>query len=123
MKSQKQDQTFKKIFQDIHQGTQVEDYSIDEDSRLLLWKEKIAIPNDDSIKLKILNQRHDSPLAGHPGQEKTIKLVGRDYYWPNMAKYIRDYVSSCFQCCKNKNKHHKKHGQLQPLSIPDGPWK
>lgn len=122
LKAQKQDSSLKKIFNDIHQGIQVQDYSIDEDSRLLLWKEKIVIPDQDQLKIDILQQRHDSPLAGHPGQEKTIKLVGRDYYWPNMAKFIRDYVNSCFQCCKNKNRHHKKYGQLQPLPIPDGPW-
>ena len=39
-----------------------------------------------------------------------------------MVFYIRDYVDSCFECCKNKNKRHKKYGELQPLPIPEGPW-
>ena len=39
-----------------------------------------------------------------------------------MVNFIRDYVSSCYQGAKNKSKHHKKHGFLRPLPIPDGPW-
>ncbi|KNZ61429.1 transposon Tf2-11 type 2, partial [Puccinia sorghi] len=38
---------------------------------LLLYKEKIVVPDNPSLKLSILESRHDSPLAGHFGQEKT----------------------------------------------------
>ncbi|MBW0553093.1 hypothetical protein O181_092808 [Austropuccinia psidii MF-1] len=31
-------------------------------------------------------------------------------------------MSSCQQCSRNKNIHHKKFGLLKPLSIPSGPW-
>ncbi|MBW0557809.1 hypothetical protein O181_097524 [Austropuccinia psidii MF-1] len=33
--------------------------------------------------------------AGHPGQEKTLKLVKRDLHWSGMTQFIKDYVSSC----------------------------
>ncbi|MBW0528131.1 hypothetical protein O181_067846 [Austropuccinia psidii MF-1] len=66
--------------------------------------------------------RHDSPLAGHPGQEKTLKLVKQDFHWPVMTQFIKDHVSSCQQCSRNKNIHHKKFGLLKPLPIPNGPW-
>ncbi|MBW0535632.1 hypothetical protein O181_075347 [Austropuccinia psidii MF-1] len=38
-----------------------------------------------------------------------------------MTKCIKDYVSSCQQCSRNKNIHHKKLGLLKPLPIPNGP--
>ncbi|MBW0555259.1 hypothetical protein O181_094974, partial [Austropuccinia psidii MF-1] len=38
-----------------------------------------------------------------------------------MTQFIKDYVSSCQQCSRNKNIHHKKFGLLKPLPIPDGP--
>jgi hypothetical protein len=119
---QLQDPKLKTIILDIRQGISVDNYSIDSNTQLLLFKDRIVVPDLDSLKLDILQQRHDLPLAGHPGQEKTIKLVSRDYYWPKMAFFIRDYVKSCFQCCKNKNQCHKRYGQLQPLPIPEGPW-
>ncbi|MBW0497694.1 hypothetical protein O181_037409 [Austropuccinia psidii MF-1] len=39
-----------------------------------------------------------------------------------MTKFIKDYVSSCQQCSRNKNIHHKKFGLLKPIQIPNGPW-
>ncbi|MBW0506315.1 hypothetical protein O181_046030 [Austropuccinia psidii MF-1] len=77
--------------------------------------------NDPTIQLSIFQKRHDSPLAGHPGHEKTLKLVKRDFHWSGLTKRIKDYVSSCQKCSRNKNLHHKKFGLLKPLPIPNGP--
>ncbi|MBW0501123.1 hypothetical protein O181_040838 [Austropuccinia psidii MF-1] len=74
------------------------------------------------MQLSILQKNHDPPLAGHPGQEKTLKLVKRDFYRCGMTHLIKDYVSSCQQCSRNKNIHHKKFGFLKPIPIPNGPW-
>ncbi|MBW0579687.1 hypothetical protein O181_119402 [Austropuccinia psidii MF-1] len=38
-----------------------------------------------------------------------------------MNQFIKHYVSSCQQCSRNKNSHHKKFGLLKPLPIPNGP--
>ncbi|MBW0501065.1 hypothetical protein O181_040780 [Austropuccinia psidii MF-1] len=38
-----------------------------------------------------------------------------------MTQFIKDYVSSCQQCSRNKNIHHKNFGLLKPLPIPNGP--
>ncbi|MBW0544523.1 hypothetical protein O181_084238 [Austropuccinia psidii MF-1] len=74
------------------------------------------------MQLIILQKRHESALAGHPGQEKTLKIVKRDFHQPGMTQFIKDYVSSCPQCSRNKNIHHKKFGLVKPLQIPNGPW-
>ncbi|MBW0519890.1 hypothetical protein O181_059605 [Austropuccinia psidii MF-1] len=39
-----------------------------------------------------------------------------------MTQFIKDYVSSCRQCSRNKNINHKKFGLLKPLPIANGPW-
>ncbi|MBW0507700.1 hypothetical protein O181_047415 [Austropuccinia psidii MF-1] len=39
-----------------------------------------------------------------------------------MTQFIKDYVSSCQQCSRNKNIYHKKFGFLKSLPIPNGPW-
>ncbi|MBW0560363.1 hypothetical protein O181_100078 [Austropuccinia psidii MF-1] len=84
-------------------------------------KDQVVTPTDPSVQLRILQKRHDSPLAGHPGQEKTLKLFKRDFHWPGMTQFIKDYVSSCQQCSRDKNIHHKKFGLLKPPPIPNGP--
>ncbi|MBW0465686.1 hypothetical protein O181_005401 [Austropuccinia psidii MF-1] len=39
-----------------------------------------------------------------------------------MTQFIKDYVSSCQQCSRNQNIHHKNFGILKPLPIPKDPW-
>lgn len=95
--------------------------AIDEDG-LLLREGLVYIPNNDGIKLQVLQNCHDSKVAGHFGQEKTIELVSRDYYWPGMGRFIKEYVRTCDVCARNKAPRHRRHGLLQPLPIPAGPW-
>ncbi|MBW0569980.1 hypothetical protein O181_109695, partial [Austropuccinia psidii MF-1] len=117
-----QDSQYRSILQDLGKGKSVQDYSFDSSSQLLLFKDWVVVPNDPIIQLSILQKRHDSPLAGHPGKEKTLKLVKQDFHWPGMTQVIKDYVSSFQQCSRNKYIHHKKFGLLKPLPIPNGPW-
>ncbi|MBW0542615.1 hypothetical protein O181_082330 [Austropuccinia psidii MF-1] len=116
------DSQYRSILQELGKGKPVQDYSLDSSSQLLLFKYWVVVPNDPTIQLKILQKCHDSPLAGHPGQEKTLKLVKRAFYLSGMTQFIKDYASSCQQRSRNKNIHHKKVGLLKPLPIPNGPW-
>ncbi|MBW0522262.1 hypothetical protein O181_061977 [Austropuccinia psidii MF-1] len=60
--------------------------------------------------------------AGHPGQKKTLKFFKPNFHSSCMTQFIKDYVSSCQQCSRNKNIHQKEFGLLRPLPIPNGPW-
>ncbi|MBW0552840.1 hypothetical protein O181_092555, partial [Austropuccinia psidii MF-1] len=116
------DKDYKEILKQLERGKSVADYSLEPQAKLLLFKDRVVIPINEEMQLNILQKHHDSPLAGHPGQERTFKLIKRDFYWAGMNKFIKDYVSSCQQCSRNKNIHHKKFGLLKPLQIPAGPW-
>ncbi|MBW0566935.1 hypothetical protein O181_106650, partial [Austropuccinia psidii MF-1] len=117
-----QDSKYRSILQELGKGESIQDYSLDSSSQLLLFKDWVVVPNDPTIQLSILQKCHDSPLAGQPGQEKTLKLVKWDFHWSGMTQFIKDYVSYCQQCSRNKNIHHKKFGILKTLTIPNGPW-
>ncbi|MBW0580613.1 hypothetical protein O181_120328 [Austropuccinia psidii MF-1] len=106
----------------LARGESVTEYSLEPQAKLSLFKDRVVIPSNEEIQLNILQKHHDSPLAGRPGKEKTLKLINRDFYWAGMNQFIKDYVSSCQQCSRNKNIHHKKFGLLKPLQIPSGPW-
>ncbi|MBW0500388.1 hypothetical protein O181_040103 [Austropuccinia psidii MF-1] len=116
-----QDSQHRSILQDLGKCKYVQYYSLDSSSQLL-FKDRVVVPNDPKIQLSILQKRHDSPLAGPPGQEKTLRLVEQDFHWSGMTQFIKDYVSSCQQCSRNKNIQHKKFGILKPLPIPNCPW-
>ncbi|MBW0572140.1 hypothetical protein O181_111855 [Austropuccinia psidii MF-1] len=86
-----QDSQYRSVLQDLAKGKSVQDYSLNSSFQLLLFKYWVVVPNDPTIQLSILQKRHDSHLAGHPGQEKTLKLVKRDFHCSGMTKFIKDY--------------------------------
>ncbi|MBW0579569.1 hypothetical protein O181_119284 [Austropuccinia psidii MF-1] len=117
-----QDSQYRNIIQVLGKGKSIQHYSLDSSSQLLLFKDQVVVPNEPTIQLSILQKHHDSPLAGHSGQEKTLKRFKRDFHWSGMTQFFKDYISSRQQCSRNKNIHHKKFGLLKPLPIPNGPW-
>ncbi|MBW0527424.1 hypothetical protein O181_067139 [Austropuccinia psidii MF-1] len=117
-----QDSQYRSILQELCKGKSVQDDSLDSSSQLLPFKDQVVVPNDPTIQPRILQKCHDSPLAGHPGQERTLKLFKQDFHWSGMTQFIKDYVSSCQQFSRNKIIHHKKFGILKPLPILNGPW-
>lgn len=60
------------------------------------------IPKDQEEVTKILQEYHDSKLAGHFGFHKTYTRIKESYYWPHMKADIRKYVKSCHSCQLNK---------------------
>jgi len=83
----------------------------------------LAIYVPESLRLEILRSHHDDPLAGHSGIARTLDLLSRNYWFPSMSSYVKDYVSTCDSCSRGKSSRHLKHGELSPLPIPSGPWK
>ncbi|MBW0497034.1 hypothetical protein O181_036749 [Austropuccinia psidii MF-1] len=69
-----QDSQYRSLLQELGNSKVIQDYSLDSSSQLLLFKYQVVVPNEPTIQLSILQKCHDSPLAGHPGQEKTLKL-------------------------------------------------
>ncbi|MBW0492293.1 hypothetical protein O181_032008 [Austropuccinia psidii MF-1] len=103
-----QDKDHKEILSKLARGESVSDYTLEAQAKLLLFKDRVVIPSNHELQLDILQKRHESHLAGHQGQEKNLKLIKRDFYWTGLNQIIKDYVSSCQQCSRNKNIHHKK---------------
>jgi hypothetical protein len=69
---------------------------------ILLRSHRIYVPDDLELKRKILRNYHDSPTAGHPGQQGTLLRLQHDYYWPGMTKFVTQYVKGCAQCQQYK---------------------
>jgi hypothetical protein len=83
---------------------------------------KIYVPEDQALRLDILKLHHDTPIAGHPGREKTLELVQRSYTWPGMSTFIEEYTNRCERCARMKSSNLAPPGKLRPLELPDIPW-
>ncbi|GLB43872.1 putative retrotransposable element tf2 155 kda protein type 1-like [Lyophyllum shimeji] len=93
-----------------------------EDQGILMFRGRIYVPNIPELRRRIVEQHHDSPVAGHPGRWKTLELVSRSYWWPQMPRYIGSYTSTCDLCQRTKVRRQLPMGQLHPLPIPEGRW-
>ena len=72
---------------------------------------------------ELLKETHDAKWAGHPGEERTMALLSKSYYWQKMGEDVQAYVKSCLVCKLDKTEKKKMAGLLQPLPIPEKPWK
>jgi hypothetical protein len=98
----------------------LQDWTIHEG--LILYQGQVYVPKDLEIKRKILERHHDAPWAGHPGREKTLDLVSRNYWWPSMTQFIHQYVDECLECQRNKILPRKPQHLMGRHEIPDQPW-
>ncbi|CAA7260670.1 unnamed protein product [Cyclocybe aegerita] len=49
---------------------------------LLLLNDHIFIPDNNNLRIRVLQTKHNHPLASHFSQNKTLKLVRQEYAWP-----------------------------------------
>jgi hypothetical protein len=66
---------------------------------LLFYQGRIVVPDNEELKKDLIAAFHNSPIAGHPGQQRTLELVSRQYYWPGMRAKIFHYVET-FEVCQ-----------------------
>lgn len=70
----------------------------------------LAVPNIAAVRAGILQELHDSYHAGHVGINTTLLNAKRMYWWPGMARYIREYVQGCEVSQRNKNLQSSQQG-------------
>jgi len=104
-------------------GKKIPDEWIETDS-LLYYKNRLYIPENEALQTEIAQGCHDSLVAGHFGQEKTIEIVTSDFYRKRVADWIRENVRSCDECQHSKSLRHALstvYFNLEKYLMPHGP--
>ena len=65
---------------------------------LHLYQGMVYVPPKEGLHTKVISTHHDTPIVGHPGQDKTLELVLRNYWWPNVGADVQHYVRTCPKC-------------------------
>ena len=120
----------KKIFDALVTRTETEVYHLckekgiceEHGSFLYDSSSRMYVPDNDSLRMHIISSHHDSPVAGHPGYQKTQELIEQQYYWPRLASDIRSYVARCDHCARFKGSNMKPAGSAIPLQPSTMPW-
>lgn len=91
-------------------------------SNRIYFRDRLFLPPDDELRTQVLYRTHSSGPGGHPGRTKTLDLLTRTYWWPNMSKDAAEYVRACNLCMRVKPSRSSPQGYLQPLPIPYRAW-
>jgi hypothetical protein len=88
----------------------------------LLKRNGLIVVLSKKIQKKILKMQHENLTSGHPGTEKTLELITRQYTWPKITKTIQKYITECQTCCRNKNSTKNPSGSLVSHPILSKPF-
>src|ERR1700720_2161127 len=89
---------------------------------LLCIRDRVYVPKNLDLRRHITSQHHDTKIAGHAGRWKTLELVSWNYWWPQMFRYIGQYVKTCDLCLRTKIPRRQPLGELHSLAIPESRW-
>ena len=92
---------------------------------LILTREtppRIYLPNDTTLRKRVFQEIHDTPLAGHPGFHRMLSYVKRHFAGPNIYTDVLDYVRTCPECQKAKPRNARPFGTILPLQPPEASW-
>jgi hypothetical protein len=53
---------------------------------------------------RVLKANHDLPCGGHKGAYRMLHQVRNRFFWPGMAKQIKNYTASCQSCIRVKGR-------------------
>ncbi|XP_051155402.1 uncharacterized protein LOC127277975 [Leptopilina boulardi] len=81
------------------------------------WQLRVPV----ALKQRVVWEYHDVPLAGHPGVEETTRSIKEYFFWPNMSREIRRYISKCHLCLCSKPIHHRVVAGQKPRK-PHSAW-
>lgn len=123
-KAVEQDQNYQQIGEQVLNQTSQEywqGYAVDA-AGMVSYKKRLYVPNQSNIKSLILDEFHKSPYAGHPGYQKLITALRKEYYWLGMKRNVAEYLTHCSECQKIKTEHQHPAGLLHHLPIPRWKW-
>ncbi|GME64610.1 uncharacterized protein ACHE_50633A [Neofusicoccum parvum] len=98
------------------------EYSV-RDGLLIFQENRLVVPQNDRLRLRLIQAAHRPLATGHPGIQRTWELLKERYYWNGMKKAVKRYVQNCHSCKRAKYKTESYNGLLKPLPIGDQPWK
>ncbi len=97
----------------------LEDWNLEDG--LILRKGRIYVPRSPELRRELTRLYHESPATGHPGRWKTYEILTREYWWPGMSTFVKDFVDGCATCQTTKTLP-KTTVPLQPNDIPANIW-
>ena len=89
---------------------------------VLYFRDRLCVPNVDDLRNETMAEAHNTKYSMHLGSTKMYQNLRSRFWWNNMKREIKAFVSRCMTCQLIKAEHQKPAGLLQPLEIPQWKW-
>ena len=101
------DEKYQELMQKIYEGSESNEDNRFKSSKngLLLCKNRLYVPNSTELKVVIFDEVHKKPYSGHPGYQKTVTMLRKNFYWPKMKGEVAEYLARCLECQLVKAEH------------------
>eukprot|EP00253_Pinus_taeda_P021805 PITA_21805 len=119
-----QDVEYQQLKQQVQQSVNEklqQGYTLDS-AGMLYFNKRLYVPDSDDLKNLILDEFHTSHYTGHPGYQKMVTALRKEYFWPRMKKQVVEYLAKCLECQQIKAEHQHPAGLLQPLHFSEWKW-
>ena len=73
-----------------------------------------------SLRTKVVEKFHEK--FGHIGIKKTLFMISKSYFWPNMTNEVKLFIDTCEICQKNKVRKGKEYGTLSITGPANNPF-
>jgi hypothetical protein len=94
-----------------------------EDEQGTIWfKNRIRVPEIDSLRETILKEAHDSDYSVHPSSTKMYQDLKQKYWWYGLKRDVAAHMVACDVCQRVKAEHQRPAGLLHPLKVPEWKW-
>lgn len=114
----------------IQQSKQILLVECSENKGLLYYRQKLKLPLNNPLCVHILQQYHNTLIAGQPRSDKAFELISREFYLTSMTEFyltnMRDYIGQYNRNCHTskwaKPTTHGTHVVSRSLPISQQPW-
>jgi hypothetical protein len=86
------------------------------------FKNRICVPEIDSLRETILKEAHDSAYSIHPGSTKMYQDLKQKYWCYGLKRDVASHVAVCDVCQRVKAEHQRPAGLLHPLKVSEWMW-
>ncbi|GJQ75561.1 hypothetical protein Trydic_g17643 [Trypoxylus dichotomus] len=73
-----------------------------------------------AMESNIIRASHDE--MSHVGNDKTLEIIKRSYWFPKMREKVKTYISNCLKCITYNTSSGKRQGFLHTLDKGDLPF-
>ena len=80
---------------------------------ILRYNGKIYIP--ERLRQTVTKEIHENPAYGHPGTLRTTLLLKQKFWWPNLTKFVQQFIRGCATCQQMKTNTHPTRPDIQPI--------